>query len=69
MFIGKPYTNKAQNWPPMNPSSILKSIYQHPQLNSASVEEIIKAHKKVFFKKSEIILKQGQQSNAYYCME
>ncbi|WP_339925925.1 hypothetical protein [uncultured Cyclobacterium sp.] len=53
----------------MNPSSILKSIYQHPQLNSASVEEIIKAHKKVFFKKSEIILKQGQQSNAYYCME
>ena len=53
----------------MYSSSILISIYQHPQLNSAAVEKIIKAHKKVFFKKGEIILKEGQQSNAYYCME
>jgi len=53
----------------MNPSSILKSIYQHPQLNSAACAKIIAAHKTVHFEKREAILKEGQQSNAYYCME
>ena len=53
----------------MNPSSILKSIYQHPQLNSGACEDIFAAHHRVHFEKGEAILSEGQQSNAYYCME
>jgi len=53
----------------MNEFSTLEGIYQHPQLNTASRQSIIAVHKLVSFEKGEAILSDGQQSNAYYCME
>lgn len=53
----------------MNYPSSITEIYAHPELSGADLERIFRAHEKVFFKKGDLILVEGQRSNAYYCLE
>ncbi len=47
----------------------LEQIYEHPLLQDKEVEQICSSHKKIHFKKGEFLLKEGQISNEYYCLE
>lgn len=49
--------------------SVLKKIYQHPELKSDEIGTICSAHEKVIFKKGDYLLKEGQTANHYYCLE
>lgn len=49
--------------------STLANIYKHSAFNSDELETIFKAHKKTCFKKWDMILKEGQSANEYYCLE
>ena len=50
-------------------NTALTNIYQHPAFTSSELETIFKAHKKSFFKKGDMFLKEGQLANEYYCLE
>ncbi|RZL20364.1 MAG: Crp/Fnr family transcriptional regulator [Pedobacter sp.] len=47
----------------------LQTIYQHPLITAAEMESICNAHKKVSFSKGEFILKKGEISKSYLCIE
>ncbi|WP_246255801.1 Crp/Fnr family transcriptional regulator [Cyclobacterium plantarum] len=49
--------------------STITDIYAHPGISDADLESIFRAHVKVFFYKGDLILTEGQFSNAYYCLE
>jgi CRP/FNR family transcriptional regulator, anaerobic regulatory protein len=48
---------------------LLAQIYQHPDLQPEDLEKIFAAHKKVFFKKGDFLLKAGQIAQDYYGIE
>lgn len=48
---------------------MLKQIYSHPLLTSDEIEQVCSAHKKVQFKRGEYLLKEGEVSDRYYCLE
>lgn len=50
-----------------NPS--LEICYDFPFFLDEELEEIFKAHEKVFFQKGELILKEGNTANEYYILE
>lgn len=47
----------------------LKRIYHHPALVAANVESIYAAHRRVTFRKGDLLLSQGQTAGEYYCLE
>jgi CRP-like cAMP-binding protein len=47
----------------------LHNIYQHPLITKAEMESICNAHKKVSFHKGDFILKKGEVSKSYVCIE
>jgi CRP/FNR family transcriptional regulator, anaerobic regulatory protein len=47
----------------------LNLIYRHPAIKDYEVETICKAHRKVIFKKGDLLLSEGQTANEYYCLE
>lgn len=53
----------------MAEASLLERIYQHPGIKVDEVERICSAHEKVMFKKGDYLLREGQTSNDYYCLE
>lgn len=50
-------------------SSTLKQVYKYPTIRMEELEVICKAHEKICFNKNEYLLKEGQISNEYYCLE
>lgn len=46
-----------------------EQIYEHPLLNHEEIDQICSAHQKVQFNKGEYLLKEGQLSNEYYCLQ
>lgn len=46
-----------------------EQIYNYPTIKEMDYEQIIKSHARVEFAKGEIILKEGETSNAYYLVE
>ena len=46
-----------------------EKIYNHSSISKEDYTNMIDAHKKVEFKKNDIILKEGEISNAYYLIE
>lgn len=51
------------------PNTFFKSIYNHPSIKEDEYKKIISAHTKVEFSKNDIILNEGEISNAYYLIE
>lgn len=47
----------------------LEKIYQHPALTRPEIKRICSAHEKMIFKKGDLLLKEGQTANDYYCLE
>jgi CRP/FNR family transcriptional regulator, anaerobic regulatory protein len=47
----------------------LQEIYNHPLLSSNNLQQLAKAHTKVSFSKGDLVLKEGQVANEYYCLE
>ena len=50
-------------------STFFERIYNHPTWTEQEYNALMNAHEKVEFKKGEFILKQGEVSNEYYCLE
>lgn len=50
-------------------SAILHRIYRHPVLKKDEVEAIAAAHERVSFRKGEYLLREGQISDEYFCLE
>jgi len=48
---------------------MLRKLYQHPLLSDEDLNLIIGKHQKTSFSKNEFLLKEGQISNAYFCIE
>lgn len=44
-------------------------IYKHPLLSNKDYEVIAGAHSRVNFQKNDVLLKQGEVSGNYYCLE
>ena len=49
--------------------SFFKKIYEHPAITPENYAQLIAAHTKVEFSKNDMILKEGEISNAYYLIE
>lgn len=49
--------------------SALKTIYQNPLLTASELQTIFDAHKKITFNKGDFLLKKGQISKGYFCIE
>ncbi|MFT3978857.1 MAG: Crp/Fnr family transcriptional regulator [Ferruginibacter sp.] len=53
----------------MEQLSFLRTIYTHPLLTDSDMQQLAAAHKKVRYKKGDIILQQGQLANEYSIMQ
>lgn len=49
--------------------SVLKHIYQHPDLRQEDLQRICNAHTRVEFKKGDCFLMKGKQANEYHVIE
>ncbi len=49
--------------------NFFEKVYNHPSISKEDYTNIINAHTKVAFKKNDVILKEGEISNAYYLIE
>ncbi|WP_111309177.1 Crp/Fnr family transcriptional regulator [Confluentibacter sediminis] len=49
--------------------NFFEKVYSHPSISKEDYANIINSHTKVAFKKNDIILKEGEISNAYYLIE
>src|SRR5690606_29344671 len=47
----------------------LRLVYQYPSMSYDDIERIIEQHEKVFFKKGDLLLHEGQISDCYYILE
>jgi CRP-like cAMP-binding protein len=50
-------------------TKVLKICYDFPFFLDEELEEVFRAHKKVFFSKGDFILKEGKTANEYYILE
>lgn len=50
-------------------NELLTQTYKHPLIDSTELEKLIHAHKKVSFKKRDLILKQDSIANGYLILE
>jgi CRP-like cAMP-binding protein len=48
---------------------VLRKIYQHPLITSEELENICNAHHRLILKKGDLLLKKGQISKSYSCIE
>lgn len=46
-----------------------KSIYNHPAITADNLREIMDAHERIQFTKGDMVLTEGQVTNAYYLIE
>lgn len=50
-------------------AAVLQKIYSNSGITADDQIRILNSHEKVFFKKGEFLLKEGQIANEYYCLE
>jgi CRP-like cAMP-binding protein len=50
-------------------TKVLKICYDFPFFLDEELEEVFRAHEKVFFSKGDFILKEGKTANEYYILE
>ncbi|HLV69372.1 MAG TPA: Crp/Fnr family transcriptional regulator [Xanthomarina sp.] len=50
-------------------NELLSQVYNHPLIENHELNNLIKAHKKISFKKNDFILKQGDIANDYMILE
>ncbi len=49
--------------------SVLQCLYRHPMLTSGDLQLIFDAHHKISFNKGAFLLKKGEISNSYFCVD
>lgn len=49
--------------------NLFQTIYNHPLINAANLQEIISLHQKITLHKSDFLLAEGKTANAYYLVE